>query len=65
MRQATLDPNIPQIVQQIAHAIGRERYNHYRPANALATVGVSPDFFQKATLDIREAVFKKINRRLA
>ena len=59
-----LDASIPKIVQQISGALSRERYNHYRPANTLATMGIGADYFQKQTLDTWEAVFKDINKRL-
>jgi predicted ATPase len=53
-----------QITKRIAKAIGREGYNHFRPASALAQHGATSEFFEKVTLDRWEAVFRDINVRL-
>ena len=50
-----------QIVPQINEKIGKERYNHYRPANHLAKTGAKAISFKPATLDRFEAMFKALN----
>lgn len=56
-----LDTNIPQLAAQIAKAIGQLRYNHYRPARLLAVKGVESTYFDAATLDRFETMFKDVN----
>jgi predicted ATP-dependent endonuclease of OLD family len=50
-----------QIIPQINDKIGKERYNHYRPANHLAKTGAKAASFKPATLDRFEAMFKVLN----
>ena len=59
----TLDPSIPQIVEQINRAIGKERYNHYRPAYLLAQGGTNAARFSAPTLDAFEKMFVEINKQ--
>ena len=49
------------IIPQINVLIGKDRYNHYRPANQLAKQGAKATDFTPATLDRFEAMFKAIN----
>jgi predicted ATP-dependent endonuclease of OLD family len=49
------------IVPQITMIIGKDRYNHYRPANHLAKKGVKAADFDSNTLDRFEALFKALN----
>mgnify|MGYP006305641679 CR=1 FL=1 len=49
------------IILRVNRAIGKERFNHYRPANWLAQQGVDAKFFAASTLDTFESVFKTIN----
>lgn len=57
-----LDPKTNQIIKQINKAIGKPRYNHYRPANKLTQLGLSADDFSSVTLDRFENMFKEINK---
>jgi predicted ATP-dependent endonuclease of OLD family len=57
-----LNPKIPKILLQINNHIKKDRFNHYRPANALVKLGISKDFFSDVTLTNFENVFKEINR---
>ena len=49
------------IIPQINALIGKERYNHYRPANQLAKQGATAADFKATTLDRFEALFKAVN----
>ena len=55
------DPNKP-IIQQINIALGIDRFNHYRPANHLASLGVDASYFKTETLDRFEKLFSAINK---
>jgi predicted ATP-dependent endonuclease of OLD family len=57
-----LDVKFPNILQQINKLIGKDHFNHYRPANALAKMGVDSKFFSKETLNRFEIMFKEINK---
>ena len=50
------------IIKQINKVIGKERFNHYRPANKLNQLGVDKNYFSKDTLTRFEAMFKEINK---
>lgn len=50
------------IISKINKIIQRERFNHYRPANYLATNPLSVDKFNQETLLNFENMFKEINR---
>jgi len=56
-----LDSNLPTILGRINKHLGKPRFNHYRPANALNQMGVAASFFSSATLDRFENMFKKVN----
>lgn len=49
------------VIPQICALIGRDRYNHFRPANQLAKHGPSASDFKNATLERFEALFKAVN----
>lgn len=57
-----LDSSQERILIQICHALGINRFNHYRPANELARMGVASDFFSPKTLERFETMFKQINK---
>jgi predicted ATP-dependent endonuclease of OLD family len=57
-----LNPSIQPILIQICKFLGIERFNHYRPANTLASKGIDANFFSKETLDNFELLFKSINK---
>lgn len=61
IKETELNTNINQIIIQINTHIGKERFNHYRPANELVKLGVSKDYFSPKTLDNFENVFKEMN----
>lgn len=58
-----LDSKIPTIIQQINKQIGKDRFNHYRPANELVKLGVNKDYFSSQTLDNFEKVFTEMNKQ--
>jgi len=57
-----LDNTIETILRQINKVIGKDRFNHYRPANKLNQLGVDKSFFSAATLDNFEKMFTEINK---
>ncbi|OGH04190.1 MAG: hypothetical protein A2W22_02975 [Candidatus Levybacteria bacterium RBG_16_35_11] len=59
---AHLDTSIETIVKQINKIIGKERFNHYRPANKLNQLGVDKKYFSAKTLDNFEKMFNEINK---
>jgi predicted ATP-dependent endonuclease of OLD family len=61
IKESELNASIKQIIIQINKHIGKDRFNHYRPANELVKLGVSKDYFSPETLDNFEKVFKEIN----
>lgn len=61
IRESELNTSIKQIIIQINKHIGKDRFNHYRPANELVKLGVSKDYFKSETLDNFEKVFQEIN----
>ena len=56
-----LNTQISRIVVQINKFLNLERYNHYRPANALAKQGVQIGDFSEDTLTRFESVFETVN----
>lgn len=52
----------PILIQINQHLKLSDGFNHYRPANVLASKGVDPKFFEKSTLDNFEKVFVEINK---
>jgi predicted ATP-dependent endonuclease of OLD family len=63
IKSSDLDSNIPTIIQQINKQIGKDRFNHYRPANELVKLGVNKDYFTAQTLDNFEKVFTEMNKQ--
>lgn len=61
---ADLDDSIPTIVAQVNKVINKRRFNHYRPANKLAQLGVDKNFFTGKTLDNFELMFTELNKLL-
>ncbi len=61
IQESDLNENIKQIIIQINKAIGKDRFNHYRPANELVKIGVNKDYFSSETLDNFERVFIEVN----
>jgi len=62
IKLADLDSNTTTILKQINKVIGKERFNHYRPANKLTQLGVDKTFFSSKTLDNFEKMFQEINK---
>ncbi len=62
VKVATLDITIDTVLKQINKAIGKDRFNHYRPANKLNQLGVDKKFFSTTTLDNFEKMFTEINK---
>lgn len=58
---ADLDDAIDRIVVQIAKAIGRPRYNHYRPANFFAQQGLSASDLSDETKDRFASAIEVVN----
>ncbi len=57
-----LDNSIDTILKQINKVIGKDRFNHYRPANKLNQLGVDKKYFDPKTLDRFEKMFVEINK---
>lgn len=57
-----LDASIDTILKQINKVIGKDRFNHYRPANKLNQLGVDKIYFKPKTLDNFEKMFTEINK---
>lgn len=60
--ESDLDPNRPTTVKQINYKIGKDRFNHYRPANELLKIGTKAEFFSQKTLNNFEKVISEINK---
>jgi hypothetical protein len=56
-----LDVTIERIVVQIAAALGKPRYNHYRPANYFARQGLSASDLSDITKDRFAAAIEAVN----
>jgi len=57
-----LNIKIKPILIQLADFLKMESFNHYRPANKLASKGVDLKFFDKTTIDNFENVFVEMNK---
>lgn len=57
-----LNSSIKQIIIQLNNHIGKDRFNHYRPANELVKLGIDKEYFSSETLNNFEKVFKEINQ---
>lgn len=62
IKLADLDSSIETILKQINKVIGKDRFNHYRPANKLNQLGVDKSYFSTTTLDNFEKIFIEINK---
>lgn len=62
VKLSDLDGRITPIILQLNKHLGVERFNHYKPANALAKMGVDATFFQPETLDKFERIFVEVNK---
>jgi len=62
VKLADLDSSIDTILKQINKVIGKDRFNHYRPANKLNQLGVDKAYFKPKTLDNFEKMFTEINK---
>lgn len=62
VKLSDLDTSIDTILKQINKVIGRDRFNHYRPANKLNQLGVDKSYFDPKTLDNFEKMFCEINK---
>lgn len=65
IKMSDLDASAPTILKQINKAIGKDRFNHYRPANKLIQISPPASDFSKDTLDRFEQVFIEINKLYA
>jgi predicted ATP-dependent endonuclease of OLD family len=61
INEKDLNPDIMRIVMQINKKLDIEKYNHYRPANTLARMGVDIKWFSDETINRFEKIFEKIN----
>ena len=57
-----LDSSIDTILKQINKVIGKDRFNHYRPANKMNQLSPKISDFSKQTLDRFEKIFEEINK---
>lgn len=62
VKLSDLDTSIDTILKQINKVVGRDRFNHYRPANKLNQLGVDKSYFDPKTLDNFEKMFCEINK---
>ena len=63
VKLSDLNSTIKPILIQISKFLNlTDGFNHYRPANKLASKGTDAKFFDTATLDNFEKVFVEINR---
>lgn len=57
-----LNDKIKPILIQLNSVLGLKTFNHYRPANKLASLGVNDKYFSKETIDNFEKVFVEVNK---
>ncbi len=62
VKLSELNNKIKPILLQLKDFLKLDSFNHYMPANKLASKGIDAMFFEKATLDNFERVFIKINK---
>lgn len=62
IKETDLNTSINQIIIQINKHLGKDRFNHFRPANEIVKVGADKSYFTKESLDNFEKVFKEINK---
>jgi predicted ATP-dependent endonuclease of OLD family len=61
LSESELDATVNTIIGQINKAIGKERFNHFRPASKLVQLGKSIGDFTPNTIDRFETMFREIN----
>lgn len=62
LKASDLDVKLQTTIKQINKAIGKDRFNHYRPADRLIQAGPKANDFSKKTLDRFEQVFIELNK---
>ncbi|MGV3466546.1 MAG: TOPRIM nucleotidyl transferase/hydrolase domain-containing protein [Heyndrickxia sp.] len=62
IKVADLDGSLGTILKQINKIIGKDRFNHYRPAYKFNQMGVDKSFFSSQTLNNFEKIFVEINK---
>lgn len=62
VKVSDLDHSVQTTLKQINKVIGRDRFNHYRPANKLIQMGPKAKDFSKDTLDRFEHIFIELNK---
>jgi len=62
LKASELDTNLNTTIKQINKAIGKDRFNHYRPASQLIQAAPKAGEFSKETLDRFERIFIEINK---
>lgn len=62
LSEAMLPQEVSPVLKRINKAIARDRFNHYRPANALNSMKISDTTFSAETLARFEKVFEEINK---
>ena len=62
INELDLNPSISQIIIQINKHLGKDRFNHFRPANEIVKIGADNSYFSKETLDNFEKVIKEMNK---
>ncbi|MBJ7592275.1 hypothetical protein, partial [Aeromonas veronii] len=62
LKVSDLDAKLQTTIKQINKAIGKDRFNHYRPASQLIQVAPKAGDLSKETLDRFERVFIEINK---
>ncbi len=61
IKVSDLNSGIERIIIQINKRIGKDRFNHFRPANEISKIGADKSYFKSETLDNFEKTFKEIN----
>jgi len=61
IKVSDLNSGIERIIVQINKHIGKDRFNHFRPANEIAKIGVDKSYFRGETFGNFEKMFKEIN----
>ncbi|EGC78325.1 AAA family ATPase [Treponema denticola] len=62
LKVADLDDSIDTVIKQINKVIGKDRFNHYRPANKMNQLAPKISDFSNQTLDRFEKIFEEINK---
>jgi len=62
IKETDLNSAIQQVIIQVNKHIGKDRFNHFRPANEIVKIGADKSFFDDESLNNFEKVFKEINK---